>query len=128
MKNKFQTASELKNSSLTRTLAHETRKRLNFFLNYLVIVAIVVSLGMGISACSNTNAQSRNANAPERWEYKIVGISFDQDSRTSYDDPVTYSKTEAKFNELGRDGWEYVGNSEHSTNSSHKHVFKRRLP
>ena len=82
-------------------------------LNYLGIAVIAAFIGIGLSACSNANAQGRNSNASERWEYKVYnGSSF---------------TLESEFNELGKDGWEYVGNASYAA-STHFLIFKRRLP
>jgi hypothetical protein len=82
-------------------------------LKYFVIAAIAVFLGMGLSSCSNTNAQGRNVNTPERWEYRVTNI-----------DTGSPKANEAVYNELGRDGWEFVGRGRYDTHL----VFKRRLP
>ena len=113
MNNQIQTASEVKNSSSTSTLAHDTRKKV---LNYLVIVAIAVSLGMGLSACGNASAQSRNT--PEKWEYMVF--------RT---DDWNYGRLEqlnGKLNELGTAGWELVS-FDHVSGGHHLIMLKRKL-
>ena len=86
------------------------------FLNYVAIVAIAVSIGMGLSACSKSNAQGGNSNASTRWEYKAIHIA------SPYETGI-----ESSFNELGKDGWEYVGGSG-AQNQGYAHIFKRRLP
>ena len=74
----------------------------------VLVLFVVVFLGMGLSACDNANTQGSNRSALVRWEYKITNISV----YSQYDDTLkksTFSATESQFNELGKDGWEFVG-------------------
>ena len=57
MKNQIQTASEEKYSNHTSTLAHETRRSMKSLV--MLCIAIVMSLSMGLSSCSQSaTAQS----------------------------------------------------------------------
>jgi len=103
----------------TRIRGNKMKKTIKFF----GIIAIVVALGIGLSACGNAQAQGqviRAAVAPERWEYKVVIQS------------ITWREKEEatrRFNELGAQGWKLVSSAR--TGSHHPmdgHVFKRRLP
>ena len=85
-------------------------------LKFVLALFVVVSLGVGLSACDNATSQSSNSNASVRWEYKVVDIGG------------LYEQREAAFNELGKDGWEYIGFSSTGNGYSNGQVFKRRLP
>ena len=87
--------------------------KVNIF-KFVLALFVVVSLGAGLSACDNANAQGNNSNASVRWEYKVVRI-----------DMGSQSTAEQDLNELGKNGWEFAG--AHNYNSSSM-IFKRRLP
>ena len=93
-------------------------------INFALALFVVVSITIGLSSCDNANAQGgiSNNNATVRWEYKLVNIS------TGTDFDGTFSTATAAFNELGKEGWEYVGFSEIGNGYSSGHIFKRRLP
>jgi len=57
MTNQIQTASEAKNSNLSSTLAHETRKNKQR-LSSFAIVALVLAIGIGLSACGQAGTQT----------------------------------------------------------------------
>ena len=79
-------------------------------LSYLVIVSLVVAVGMGLSACNNTNA-------PERWEYMVVDklyISSESDRQ----------EMNQKLNQLGSEGWELVSPA---ANAGNTYILKRKL-
>jgi len=102
-------------------------KRVFYSVLVAAILAVMVAgcVGSG-SGLGNTNAQVRINNAPERWEYKIVDISI----YPQYDSQgmPSYSISESLFNELGKDGWEFVGFSSIGNGYSSGQIFKRRLP
>ena len=94
---------------------------------FVLLFSVVLSFGVGFSACGNANAQGSNSNALVRWEYKITYIIVS----SQYDATLersTYSATESQFNELGKDGWEFVGFASMSQGSASTQIFKRRLP
>jgi len=98
------------------------RSRGNFLRKvcFGLLVATIVALGMGLSACGNTNAQQRSsANAPERWEYMVIANSPDADDWTR-------NELTQELNKLGTQGWELVSFGGRP-NSSHQYIFKRRL-
>ena len=89
----------------TRTRVNKMNK---FKFLSILTFAVLMCGAITLSACNETKAQGGNSNVSVRWEYKII-----------------YDHQEEKFNELGREGWEYVG-SAFAYNSMH--TFKRRLP
>ena len=91
-----------------------------FFL--AISIFVMISLGLGLSACDNANAHGGNSNVSVRWEYKITDINIWSGSDGSYSESI------ALFNELGKDGWEFVGFSSIGNGYSNGQVFKRRLP
>ena len=113
----METRDHLKNGASLKSQAN----KVNIFM-FVLTLFVVVSLGIGLSACDNANAQGSNSNASVRWEYKINSISI-----WSGNDG-TYSESVAFFNELGQEGWEFVGFSSIGNGYSNGQVFKRRLP
>jgi len=88
-------------------------------IKFFGIIAIVVALGIGLSACGNVHAQQPrgNTNTVERWEYKIIMFHVCTGSNVN--------NSQSRFNELGRDGWKLSGTfSERGATA----IFKRRLP
>ena len=88
-------------------------------LKCLVIASIAVLLGMGLSACGNTNAQNaqgNSSNMSERWEYMMFGEGTDSESGRN--------RATQRLNELGLEGWELIG-----TGGYNGYVFllKRKL-
>ena len=75
-------------------------------LNYLVIVAIAVSLGMGLSACGNVRAQNQSRNAAERWEYMQICGSFSCEPETKQN--RSNRDIVPDLNRIGNEGWELV--------------------
>ena len=57
MKVKIQTASEVKNSSSTSTLAHETRKRISFST---IVIAVIAALVVFLHGCSKEEDEINN--------------------------------------------------------------------
>jgi len=91
MKNKFQIASKVKNSSLASTGAHETRKikkGLSLFSSCLFIVVIVFLSAVMVS-CSGRGGSSTNAT-----EQKSAGSSL---SGTYANPSISYTFTGNKF-------------------------------
>lgn len=41
----------------------------------------------------------------KKWEYKIVHLSFE--GHLTFDPQVNMDQLESKFNELGKEGWEF---------------------
>ena len=73
------------------------------------IAAIIMAFVF--TACGGRSGSGGNSNASVRWEYKVVS---------------TYNiGGETGFNELGREGWEYVGSFGQYGQDL---TFKRRLP
>ena len=93
-------------------------------INFSLTLFFMVSLALGLTACDNTNAQGSNSNSKVsvRWEYKITRIYINSGGDGMYTESI------AAFNELGKEGWEYVGFSEIGNGYSNGHIFKRRLP
>jgi len=91
-----------------------------FFFSSLVISTFIVAVGIGLSACSNNNAQQRNnISAPDRWEYKVI-----EGERSIHDQGI--AKTTNALNALGEEGWELVS----SVHSDRGYIFlylKRKL-
>jgi len=99
-------------------------------IKFFGIIAIVVALGIGLSACGNAHAQQQqrgSTNVVERWEYKILRMETRAEVRLSNldDGSVTTS-----FNALGNEGWQLVSVAPHGGPVQNLFVatFKRRLP
>jgi len=119
-------AMEAETISKNRQSLKSQMSRVNIF-KFVLAFFVAVSLGMGLSACDNANAQGSNSNALVRWEYKItdIGVSSQYDASLGRS---TYSASESHFNELGKDGWEFVGFASMGNGYSNGQIFKRRLP
>ena len=100
-------------SSKNRTVKYAVK-----FVSALLLASLFFA---GFSSCSSMyarsrssiNAQSRdNINASEQWEYKVLKSSSNA------------KKMEEIFNELGREGWEYVGNGSYKYT---RPVFRRKI-
>ena len=85
-------------------------------LKFVFALFVVATLGMGLSACGNANAQGGNSNASARWEYKIVSIRYEEDA------------SQNGLNDLGKEGWELVTTFQDAHCCSAMFTFKRRLP
>lgn len=56
------------------------------------------------------NAAPGGAPAAPAWEYRLVNLMEVVDVQKAVQEPANAVRlVESKFNELGRDGWEYVG-------------------
>ena len=118
MKNQIQTASEVKNSSRTCTLAHETRKNRQGLAVFILVLFVVVSLGLGLASCGQSaTAQPGGSSSNVRWEYKVISGQSIRALSTGHD-------LEQGLNSLGNDGWEFIGTP---SGWSSEFIFKRRL-
>ena len=74
-------------------------------LKFVLALFVVVSLGMGLSACIESKAQNgSNTNTTGQGNYKVISSS---------------SAGEEVLNQLYKEGWEYVGSYQSSPSSSH---------
>ena len=116
MTNQIQTASEVKNSIHTSTLAHETRKKV---LNYLVIVAIAVAAAF--TSCGGGGNSGGGGFSNAKWEYMVLDGRADGSSRRE--------ELNKNLNELGAQGWELVSSGlSYASNTGDLYlIFKRKL-
>jgi hypothetical protein len=96
----------------------------------LVAAGVVVSLGIGLSACSNAYAQGGKINAPVKWEYMQLCGSFDCDRNTKQNRDYDIVQD---LNRLGNEGWELVSTSTCQYSGGTQlhgivYTFKRQLP
>ena len=91
-------------------------RRVSFFT-----AAICVVLAVVFSFARAREPREVGLNAAQGWEYRILALADVVAAPNAGQQPAakTFAAFEARFNELGRDGWEYCGYITGAT------VFKR---
>jgi hypothetical protein len=99
-----------------KTTGGHKMRRVSFFT-----AAICVLLAVVFSLARARESREVGLNAAQGWEYRIVVLPDVAAAPNAGQQPTakTFAAFEARFNELGRDGWEYCGFLNGAT------VFKR---
>ena len=93
-----------------------TRPSAAFFTAAICVVLVVV-----LSFARARESREVGLNAAQGWEYRVVVLADVAATPNAGQQPAqkTFTAFEARFNEFGRDGWEYCGYLNGAT------VFKR---
>ncbi len=78
-------------------------------------VALAGLILFGLVSCSRDQpaANAQGGTAAQKWEYKVAYVEYWGIPEKNLGDPKSWEneapKLAGKYNELGADGWEYVG-------------------
>ncbi|WP_435011579.1 hypothetical protein P12x_002895 [Tundrisphaera lichenicola] len=78
---------------------------------FLIPVLLVLSIVAGFSLARGPDAQVQPAKSASIWEYRVLLLTELINIQQAMKEPSKIRvAVEERYNELGRDGWEYCGN------------------